>query len=291
MIDSAKAEEESDVVVWGDVNITQDERDLLSLGPGYMVVSKLDKEEMFVEENATMTKIRWAKRKMGAEGMTAKHEKEELDPMTEEETTLMEALDRELRDVLSELGDKLDFRKKRATDMRGNTSVFMPWPKRPLVEAENSTRMQVWDKAFRDFANENCDKEGKQNTSNLSRNQKLSLKTLSRKVAKLEVLVLEADKGMKFVLVYEAMYRRMAEYHTAGDILVDKQGVRLSQRTLSSTAKSLAIIFSLGTSQSERNYNRCLDNCGSDAEDIPNMRLLLKVHKPPGLVGTSSLAL
>ena len=257
--DSTEAEEEdSDVVVWGDVKITPDERDLLSLGPGYMVVSKLDKDEMLIEENATMTKIRWAKRKTGTEGMTAKEERDNPDVMTEEEISLMEALDKASWDVLSELGDQLDMRKKCATDMRGNRSVYMPGPEKPLVEAENSTRMQVWDKAFNDFATENCDKDGEQKTSNLTRNQKLALKTLSRKVAKLEVIVLEADKGKKFVLVDEATYKKMAEDHTSGDSLVDKQGVRLSQRTLYTMAKSLANIFSLGTSQSQRNYGRCM---------------------------------
>ena len=44
-------------------------------------------------------------------------------------------------------------------------------------------------------------------------------------------------------------------------------------------------MVSLGMSHSKRNYARCFDNCGTQAEDVPTLKLLAKVHKPPGPTG------
>ena len=61
------------------------ERDLLSLGPGYMVVSALSSQEMQVEASVSLTKIRWARRKEGSEGMTVAEAAAEIEAPTEEE--------------------------------------------------------------------------------------------------------------------------------------------------------------------------------------------------------------
>ena len=132
---------------------------------------------------------------------------------------------------------------------------------------------------------DNCKDNGTQKKTNLSRSQTLGLRSLSRRVAKVEIVVLEADKGKKFVVVDKATYKAMALDHTRGDIRVSRDEVRYSQRILSSTAKSLANMVSLGSAHSQKNYARCLDNCGSQAEDVPTLRLLPKVHKPPGQQG------
>ena len=158
----------------------------------------------------------------------------------------------------------------------------MPGPETPQVEAELNTRMFVWEKEFARFAETNCKDDGSQKVTNLSRNQELGLRTLQRKISRLEVIVLEADKGKKFVCVDEKTYTAMAWDHIEGDTPIDKAEISESQRILTSTSKSLANILSLGTAQSHKNYARCFDNSGSTAEDVPNMKILPKVHKVPG---------
>ena len=113
----------------------------------------------------------------------------------------------------------------------------------------------------------------------------LGLKTLQGKVAKLECMVLEADKGKTFVVVDERTYRAMADDHISTDPVVTQEEVRESQLVLTSTGKSLANILNLGMNQSYKNYIRCFDNTGSVAEDVPNLKLLPKVHKPPAPAG------
>ena len=60
----------NEVVVFGDVNLTPEERDLLKLGPGFMVVNVLSELDMRVESLATVTKMRWSRQGRGQEDLT-----------------------------------------------------------------------------------------------------------------------------------------------------------------------------------------------------------------------------
>ena len=174
-----------------------------------------------------------------------------------------------------------DMRRKRPTDMRNNRNVRMPPPGSALLEVERNTRVGTWRKASKDYAKENCDSKGSQLKKNLTVNQMLGLKSLSRKVARLELLVLEADKGKKFVVVDEQTYVNMSMDHVGGDRPTSPAEVRHSQSVLSSTVKALGNAVNLGLSHSSNAYGRCMDNLGSQAMDVPVLKLLAKVHKPP----------
>ena len=278
-------EMKDDVKVFGNVKLSEDELELLQLGPNYMVVGQLKEEAMRTETTVTLTKIRWDKMKDGTEDMTNKEaEMENVDKSEEElmeEQTLAEAIDRETRDILSEDGRVMDLRKRRATDMRSNRKVIMPPPSKPLIEAELNTRAAAWQNELNKFKTNSCDTEGNQKQTNLSRSQSLCLKSLARKVSKLEVIILEADKGKTFVVVDEPTYLAMAQDHIAMDPVVTPEEIKESQTILSSLGKSLANMVGLGSSHSRKNYIRCFDNSGSYAEDIPNLKLLAKVHKSP----------
>ena len=50
---------------------------------------------------------------------------------------------------------------------------------------------------------------------------------------------------------------------------------------MSSTARSLANILGVWVNGSKHNPVRCADNVGSQDEDVPTLRILPKVHKPP----------
>ena len=165
--------------------------------------------------------------------------------------------------------------------MRNNREVCMPGPAPPSVEAGHNTRMGVWQKVFSDYRKENCSKKGEQNISNLSLSHQLALKSLGKRVAKVEIVILEANKGKRFVVVDQPTYLAMANDHTHKDIEVSKEEIRQAQRILSHTAKAVTYLLGTGQAQSHRNYGCCMDNAGSEAEDPPNMKILPKVHKGP----------
>ena len=272
-------------LVFGNVVLTSQEKDLLSLGPGFMVMGSLSQQEMDVESAVTMTKVRWSRRKKGVETLTEKQAGNEYEPLSEEQETLAETLETEARDVLGPNGEEIDMRRKRPTDMQNNREVKMPGPAPAQVEAEYNARVGVWSNTFKKFKNINCREDGTQNKTNLTLNQVLGLRTLSRKVAKLEIIITEADKGKKFVAMDEETYLKMARDHTDKDVVTTPAEVCDSQHVLSATARSIGAVLGLGKSQSRGSHQRCMENCGSSAEDVPNLKVLPKVHKPLGPSG------
>ena len=276
---------EEEVMTFGNVELSENERDLLSLGPGFMVVTPLDDQEMKVEADVTLTKIRWSRRKQGTDEMTSAQEKSEHVPETVEEQLISEALEAEMRDVLSNDGKDLCMGRARPTDMRTNREVMMPGPSKAMVEAEYNTRVGVWEKAYHKYKSNHCKTDGTQLRGNLTVSQQIGLKTLAKKVSSLEVIILQADKGKRFVVVDQPTYLAMGQDHVAKDTVITPEDARASQRILSSMAKSLVNVLGVGTSQSHSGYSRCMDNAASGAEDVPGMKLLPKVHKPPALGG------
>ena len=78
-------EQEEEIMMFGAVDLTDNEKELLMLGPDFMVVADLDQEEMDMESRVTMTKVCWGKMAKGRENLTGRQEdkEEEEEPTTE----------------------------------------------------------------------------------------------------------------------------------------------------------------------------------------------------------------
>ena len=282
-----KSEEEpvpnNEVVIYGDVTLDEEEIELLNLGPGYMVVSDLTKEDMQVESTVTLTKMRWGRRSKNQDEMTDQEIAREELLKTDEDLANEENerdLEQEARDVISTEGNELCMGRMRATDMRNNRDVKMPAPASARLEAMYNTRAGLWETEHAKFVRNECEKSGAQKESNLTKEQQLALERLKKKVSKVEIIVLEADKGKRFVVVDQATYVAMSKDHIEKDRTVSPEEVRRAQREMSSTAKALTTIMGLGRDhQQGKNHARCHDNAGSGAEDAPVLKLLPKVHK------------
>ena len=235
--------EKDKVVIFGEVELSEDERSLLNLGPGFMLHSPLNDEEMQVEAVVALTKIRWGRRSRGTDMMSDMAlDKEEMDRGVEtliEEESLMDAISAESRDVLGDDGHSFRMGRKRATDMKNNREVCMPGPAPPSVEAGHNVRMSVWQESFTSYRKSNCNKKGEQTASNITLGQQLVMKSLIKRVNKAEIMILEADKGKRFVVVDEATYIAMSLDHTSKDVEVALPEVKVAQRILSQTAKLL----------------------------------------------------
>ena len=175
--------------------------------------------------------------------------------------------------------------RQRATNMKNNRKVFMPGPAPPRVEAGHCARMEVWQREFGKYMKNNCNNKGEQNESNLTITQQLALKRLSRRVSKNEIVILESDKGKRFVIVSEEVYKAMGRNHTRKYSPATTEEIRASQRVLSTAAKAMINMFGVGKSHSYSNYSRCFDNAGSAAEDVPTMKILPKIHKAATAAG------
>ena len=147
------------------------------------------------------------------------------------------------------------------------------------MEAKYNTRIDTWQKQFLKYRCLHCDEKGNQKQNNLSLSQQLGLKSLARRTAKLELMVLEADKGKSFVVMDEQTYVNMSRDHIDKDVPTTNKEVKESQKLLTTTSKALRTILGLGKSQSDGAYARCVDNSGSEAEDVPSVKFLPKTHK------------
>ena len=142
-----------------------------------------------------------------------------------------------------------------------------------------NTRSGLWQQEHARYVKRECKESRAQKNSNLTLPQQLALERLKKKVSKLQLIVLEADKGKWFVIVDEMTYLAMSRDHIEKDMLVTPSEVTRAQREATSTAKALSTILGLGRGHPGKNHNRCHDNAGSWAEDAPILKLLPKVHK------------
>ena len=62
--------DDNEVVVYGNDNLSEDERALFNVEPGFMVVLSLSMQEMQVEAAVTFMKVRWSRRKAGVDHVT-----------------------------------------------------------------------------------------------------------------------------------------------------------------------------------------------------------------------------
>ena len=200
-------ETRDEVIVYGDIELSEEEIDLLNLVPGFMVTKALSKEEIRVEFNVAVTKIRWNRRTRGVEGMAeedvVKDEKDAIEAgeNIEEQEYLAEVLEQEAMDVINENGNSFCMGKLRATSINNNRRVFMSGPSSPKVEAGLNTRMYIWQRVHDQHMEKECNNKGEQLKSNLTITQQLALKSLGKKVSKVEIVILEYDKGKRFVVV------------------------------------------------------------------------------------------
>ena len=93
--------------------------------------------------------------------------------------------------------------------------------------------------------------------SNLSAGQQIGLKPLGIKVAKLEVIVLQANKGKTFVVGDKRKYLD----HVLKYVKTTPEEVQTSQKIVSSTARALGNIHDVGRAQGNTAYNRCMYVC------------------------------
>ena len=198
-----------------------------------------------------------------------------------DQENLSDLLDDEARYLINPDGKGFSKGRRRATDQKNNCDVIMPGPAPAMTEAGHNTQVGIWQDVFGRIMKKICNKDGRQSKRNLMPGQEKALKSLGKRVSKAEIIIMEADKGKKFIVYDEPTYIAMATDHTSKDLKVSREEVTASQRILTSTARVMTNVFQTGMSQSYNNYVRCMENVSSQAEDPPTMKVLPKLHKSP----------
>ena len=275
---------EKDVSVYGQVTLDDDERSLLQKRPEFATFDKVQKTRLEEEFNTTMTKIRWDRRTRDWTAEDQDNDKnttpEELEQLQEQEemNRLHEAEDRLVYDK-----DKntVDLGARRATDMGHNQRLFLPNPRPPQEEAILSARMGVWREVSSEYIAKECGKDGQQNVNNLTPQEQIGMNKLCKRAKAGEIIILQADKGNKFVVSSQESYERQGDTHTKMDRKIEKNEHEQVQSRMNCVSRGLAKIFRVGDNWGDRNAQRCWNNLVTESAIVPLMYPSPKVHKEP----------
>ena len=270
-----------------DVVLSDDEKSVLALGPKFCVFNNLSEENFQREVEECVVKYRWELRR-------EEKEIEEIKKFGEEQYEAIEGLfdDDELRqqdeeDMLEEARKRmyfdpdkvsLNFAKKRASDLKGNSRVFLPKRVKSFDMESKLEMMRVECYAvFRQYMDEKCGKNGRQK-SNLSKSQLKGLLSLKKRIKNAEIVVVPTDKTGKFSVMSRASYEQAGLVHTKGDTVAGWDVVGEAQREVNGHVSMLLKIFKVGEYW-ENNVDRVRETMLGEGLSVCPITLLFKDHK------------
>ena len=172
-----------------------------------------------------------------------------LEEVQREEILEKEELEEaKLRSIFDMETARLDFSKRRATDVKNNARVIFP---RNAGNLENEAilemlRLELMG-AYRGYINEFCNERGEQK-SNLSRNQLEGLKSLKKRMKEGEIVILPTDKSGNFCVMSRETFLRAGLVHTKKDTEVEIEDIKSAQTELNGAVSMMLKIFRVGKS-------------------------------------------
>ena len=266
------SEAEAEVPIVGNVKLDEDEISVLKLPPDFAILDRLTEEEFCLETEMSMTKLRWEKRKQMEDNV----EDEVMTKEAEEEREKNEEEEAMTRQIYNPVEKILDLRKRRVTDMKENSKVYLPKPLPVIEEANIAIRRDKYEQTFKEFVEEKCSKKGEQK-SNLSPQQRNGLKKLQKRVADGELIIVLTDKCGRFAVADVESYLAMGAVHTSKDSRVGEEEVRRIQRLHNGHVASWLRMMSVG--ENHEHEDRLRESCLQNTCNVPPLYLLWKSHK------------
>ena len=147
--------EGQEVLIIGDVQLSDEEMEVLKLPPKFAILDKLDDELAEVELQACSSKHRWEASKL---------EEEDLVDMTDAEKERfdkeMEIIEAKARQMYCPETNTIDMAKLKATDVKTNTRITLPKPGSTMTEAMIAVREEAIRRIRARFKEEHCNEEG-----------------------------------------------------------------------------------------------------------------------------------
>ena len=122
------------------------------------------------------------------------------------------------RNIFMEDEKRFDYSKRKATDMKQNTKVHLPGALGIEEESSLEVLRREWLEGYRGFVSEKCNKK-KEQVSNLKRSEKEGLKSLRKRVAEGEIVVVPTDKSGRFSVMDIDTYLQADLKHAGKDRL------------------------------------------------------------------------
>lgn len=258
--------------VYGDIVISQEEKECLSLGPKYMTTPRLNREDFEVEVEVECVKTR-------LELIKRKEVMEDVGTVEEAELEHAERQQKEKREIFDQQTGKLTMSKMAVTDTKFNTRSFPPRESEVNEEILIQARKQIVTKSFEDIMGTDCDESGKQKKSNMTEHQSKGKKKLMKRVKEGEIVITTTDKSGKYAVVEPSLYKEAAKVHLKDDeITMDevKNTETLMNRHAAQIIKSLKMGTRHGKNGQEDRIRKAFTSIGARPGPVS---FLVKDHK------------
>ena len=259
-----------EVQTFGNVDLKENEKKILSVHPSFAVLGKLKPGGLEFEQETSKAKLRI---QLGKEDEEKLDEEEE---MTEEEIRKMDEISAMSRQVFDPVGKIYDDRKRRVTDLKECSRVTLPRPLKPSEEANIEIRSNSQTKIYRDYREKNVDKKDDQEC-NLTKEEKDGLESLLKKVSDRSIIIMKTDKSSRFVATTEEEYLKMGGQHTMKDRQIGRMKVVELEKTLNNHAICWCKIWHSG--ENLGHMSRIIASKISKSENRADMYCLYKDHK------------
>ena len=276
--------------------LSDEEMSILRLGPKFCEYVQLDDEEFEGEVEQAILKYKWETMEKGNNEKSevggkfvdtsslareildreifTKEELEEIDEEIEEENQMREA---QCRNVFDLNTGTVDMRKRRTTDVKGNSRVVLP---RKMREFEVEAKLEMFRQETRGtmtmYMREACGPRGLQK-SNLTRGEIKGLRSLRKRIKEGELVVMPTDKTGLFAIMTRETYTECGMKHTRGDTEVDWGDIKTSQNEINGHTSMLIKIFSIG--EDWKHTSRIRESMLGESMATCPLTLLYKDHK------------
>ena len=204
-LNSEREEEGITPIKFGGVATSTDEDELLMLPPNFTIYDPLKKEDIEIEAEVLLTKIRWEIR--------SKDEDREGRPwnMEWEEERAME------KRIYDRENNTMDFTKARVTDMNTCKRIHMPRPASQEKEIILGNMKQKLLEFTDSYIESNCNERGFPNRRNLNIAEERGKRSLTAKCRSGEIIVQPTDKSKRLAVMDKEAYAYSMETHVEGD--------------------------------------------------------------------------
>ena len=254
-----------EIKVIGEVELTEDELSVLKLHPKFCIVDKLTRTCFEHEQETALAKMR----------MEIAREQEQEDMTPEEIQEDLEIVARS-RQVFDPHKKTYDARRRRVTDLQECSRVTLPKPLSEEEEAKIELRRKSQMEIFQEYIKNNADKNGEQ-TTNLTEAENKGLRSLQKRIAKRELIVLKIDKSSKLAVTTEDEYMKMGLEHTKNDKEITRAEIIENEELLNGHNRAWAQIWNSG--QDHNHSSRIITSKTTHSENIADLYLMFKDHK------------
>ena len=271
-------EEPIEVIVFGEVQLSECEKDVLRLRPEFAVTERLSLALHEEECEVALTKSRWDRNsadrmKPRDPGFVTNPDEEMLQDRANELTEAAKRLPLDSNEMTLDMGVL------RSTDMKNNRRISMPDPRTPKEEAVYSQRKQMWMQRMEEYMKTNCDEKGNVLVKNLTASEQAGLRSLQRRIRDEEIVVVKSDKGKTLTVSSRDLYIRQGEVHLRDHKVIDWTEATKCQRKNTEVSLALVNILKIGSNLGDKNSQKVWSNADGAATGPPNLKVHPKTHK------------